>query len=350
MGDTSALPATQLTWIFSPTLGRWGLPPTPHVKCFPSFDAAIEHCDALNRRLHELDFEVDGFVLKVNDFAQRERLGSTSKSPRWLVAYKFEKYEATTQAQWRFACRSARLARSRRWPTSNRSNSPARPSAAPACTTPMKSTARTSASATRSSSKKPARSFRTSSASKSTSGPTMPSRFMFPTKCPECKTPVVKDEGGVYIRCPNPLCPAQVKERIRYFASRSAMDIEGLGDKLVDQLVNEGLVNSYADLYRLTVEQLTELERMGKKSATSLVENIAASKSRGLARLLNALSIRHVGTRVAAVLAEHFGIDGRAAKSQRRGALRDQRGGIRDRRRASTTSCTASSAKPQSPT
>ena len=102
--------------------------------------------------------------------------------------------------------------------------------------------------------------------------------FTFPTQCPECETPVVKDEGGVYIRCPNPDCPAQLKERLRYFASRNAMDIEGLGDKLVDQLVTTGLVQSYGDLYRLTLEQLNDLERMGEKSSENLLAGIEASK------------------------------------------------------------------------
>ncbi len=105
--------------------------------------------------------------------------------------------------------------------------------------------------------------------------------FDFPKSCPECGTPAVKDEGGVYIRCPNPQCPAQVKERIRYYASRNAMDIEGLGDKLVDQLVNQKLVEGYGDIYRLTVEGLLELERMGRKSAENLLAGIEASKDRG---------------------------------------------------------------------
>jgi DNA ligase (NAD+) len=130
--------------------------------------------------------------------------------------------------------------------------------------------------------------------------------FRFPTRCPECRAALVQDEGGVYIRCPNPGCPAQLKERIRYFAGRNAMDIEGLGDKLVDQLVMAGVVQGYADLYRLDRDQLAQLERMGQKSAENLLAGLEASKGRGLARLLNALSIRHVGTRVAAVLAEHF--------------------------------------------
>src|SRR5690606_38257199 len=114
-----------------------------------------------------------------------------------------------------------------------------------------------------------------------------PPKFPFPTHCPECGTAVVKDEGGVYIRCPNLECPAQVKERVRYFASRNAMDIEGLGDKLVDQLVETEQVKRYGDLYRLSLETLMELERMGQKSSEKLLAGIEASKSRGLARLLN---------------------------------------------------------------
>ena len=132
-------------------------------------------------------------------------------------------------------------------------------------------------------------------------------KFRFPERCPVCETPAVKDEGGVYIRCPNLECPAQIKERVRYFASRNAMDIEGLGDKLVEQLVEEGLVRTYGDLYRLREDDLTALERMGQKSSENLLAGIAASKERGLARLLNALSIRHVGARGAAILSEHFG-------------------------------------------
>jgi DNA ligase (NAD+) len=127
-----------------------------------------------------------------------------------------------------------------------------------------------------------------------------------PTACPECRTALVKDPDGVYIRCPNVDCPARCRERIRFFASRGAMDIEGLGDKLVEQLVATGLVKQYADLYALEPAQLEPLERMGKKSAAALVEEIAKSKGRGLVRVLNALGIRHVGPRVAALLAGRF--------------------------------------------
>ena len=140
----------------------------------------------------------------------------------------------------------------------------------------------------------------------STSGRANCRSSTFPSNCPECGTPAVKDEGGVYIRCPNPDCPAQIKERIRYFASRNAMDIEGLGDKLVDQLVNQKLVDSYGDLYRLTATSCGSWSAWAASRPRTCWQGIEASKGRGLARLLNALSIRHVGNRVASVLAERF--------------------------------------------
>jgi DNA ligase (NAD+) len=115
-----------------------------------------------------------------------------------------------------------------------------------------------------------------------------------------------RDPEGVFIRCPDVDCPARRRERLKFFASRGAMDIEGLGDKLVEQLVATKLVKDYADLYTLTPSQLEPLERMGEKSAQSLVEQIAASRGRGLVRVLNALGIRHVGPRVASLLCSRF--------------------------------------------
>src|SRR5690606_23861675 len=108
--------------------------------------------------------------------------------------------------------------------------------------------------------------------------------FHFPTECPECGTPVVQDEGGVYVRCINPSCPAQLRESLQYFASRGAMDIEGLGTKLVEQLVSSGLVTGFADLYRLKDrrDELLALERIGEKSADNLLQGIEQSKQRPL--------------------------------------------------------------------
>jgi DNA ligase (NAD+) len=131
--------------------------------------------------------------------------------------------------------------------------------------------------------------------------------FHFPKKCPVCGAPVEREEGSAHYRCMGPSCPAQLKERLRFFAHRHAMDVEGLGVALVDQLVDSGLVRSIPDVYRLTFDQLVGLERMGKKSAQNLLDGIAASKDRGLTRVLIGLGILHVGEHVAELLAEEFG-------------------------------------------
>jgi DNA ligase (NAD+) len=130
--------------------------------------------------------------------------------------------------------------------------------------------------------------------------------FQFPTKCPACDSDLVKDAQGVYIRCVSKECPALWRQRLRYFASRDCMDIEGLGEKLVNQLVDANMVQNFGDLYSLGLDKLMTLERMGKKSAENLLSGIEASKTRGLSRVLNAISIRHVGQRVAQILARRF--------------------------------------------
>jgi DNA ligase (NAD+) len=257
-------------------------------------------------RLHEFDFEVDGLVLKVDRFDQRDRLGATSKAPRWLVAYKFEKYEATTRVNNVLITvgKSGALT-----PTAD-----LEPVQIAGTTV-----SRVGLHNAEEIARKDIRIGDTIVVEKA--GKIIPhvvrvekhlrpegaQEFVYPTHCPACGTKLEKDEGGVYIRCPNFTCPAQLGERLLYFCSRSAMDIEGVGEKLAYQLVESGLVHDFADLYSLTEEKLTSLERMGKKSAEKLLANIVASKSRGLARLLNALCIRHVGARVAATIAERFG-------------------------------------------
>lgn len=290
---------------FLKELEGYGLPATPHVESFASFEAAIEHCQELIEKLHELDFEIDGLVLKVNSFEQRERLGTTSKAPRWLIAYKFEKYEATTRLndiRVQVGKTGAITPVADLQPVELAGTIVSRASLHNADEIERKDVRVGDTVVVEKAGKIIPHIVRVEKHERQGDPP----KFHFPKKCPECDTPLVKDEGGVYIRCPNLKCPAQVKERIRYYASRNAMDIEGLGDKLVDQLVSDQLVQGYGDLYRLSAEQLTDLERMGKRSSEKLVAAIETSKQRGLARLLNALSIRHVGNRVANVLAENF--------------------------------------------
>ena len=284
----------------------YGLPATPLVECFPDFAAAVAHCEELIGRLHELDFEVDGLVLKVNRLDQRERLGSTSKSPRWLVAYKFEKFEGQT----RLLAISVQVGKTgtvtpvaELEPIELAGTTVSRASLHNADELERKDIRVTDVVVVEKAGKVIPHVVRVEKHERKGSPP----KFVFPSRCPECDTALVRDEGGVYIRCPNTRrCPAQVKERIRYFASRNAMDIAGLGDKLVDQLVAAGLVTDYGDLYRLSLDSLMRLERMGRKSSEKLQEGIEASRDRGLARLLNALSIRHVGANVARVLAGRF--------------------------------------------
>jgi DNA ligase (NAD+) len=132
-------------------------------------------------------------------------------------------------------------------------------------------------------------------------------RFQMPQSCPVCGTSATRLEGEAAIRCINSVCPAQVKERIKHFASKGAFDIDGLGDKLVDQMVERGLVTTFSDLFQLKSEILADLDRMGAKSAENLIRAIEDSKDIRLARFLYALGIRHVGEHIAVLLADHFG-------------------------------------------
>lgn len=293
---------------FLKRIGQLGLPSVPGTSVLPSWDAAVEHCQSLMQNLHALDFEVDGLVLKVNNLALREELGYTSKSPRWIVAFKWEKYEAET----RVADITVQVGKT-------------------GTLTPVASLEPVEIAGTTVS--------RASLHNKDEiarlgiqigdwvivekAGKIIPHvvrvevhrrdgterPFDFPVECPECKTPVEQDEGGVYIRCPNPNCPAQLREALRYFASRAAMDIEGLGIKLIEQLTEHGYLRSFADIYRLPNqrEKLLGLERMGEKSVDNLLAGIEASRQRPLWRLLTALNLRHVGTRTAQLLADRFG-------------------------------------------
>ena len=131
--------------------------------------------------------------------------------------------------------------------------------------------------------------------------------FVMPAVCPVCKTELVREDGEVVRRCVNINCPARLKESVQHFASRRAMNIDGIGESLVEQLVDNGLVGSVADLYKLTVEQVAKLDRMAEKSATNVIEAIAGSRRIPLPRLIYALGIRYVGERTAQLLADHFG-------------------------------------------
>jgi DNA ligase (NAD+) len=283
-----------------------GVPITPLVRSFQSSDEVVEHCNHLVENLHELDFEVDGLVIKVNSLEQRESLGATSKSPRWVIAYKIEKYEAVTkllEIKTQIGKTGTVTPVAELEPVQLAGTTVSRASLHNLDEIRRKDVRIGDWVVVEKAGKIIPHIVRVEKHRREHELP----EFQFPQTCPECGERLVKDASGVYIRCVSSQCPAQWRQRLRYFATRDCMDIEGLGDKLVNQLVDAQVVNSYADLYSLSLDKLMGLERMGRKSAENLLQGIEASKQRGLSRVLNAITIRHVGQRVATVLARRFG-------------------------------------------
>ncbi|MCL2710970.1 MAG: NAD-dependent DNA ligase LigA [Planctomycetaceae bacterium] len=296
-------------WSFLYELAACGMPVTPHARHFSSFVHAVGFCESLYAEkslLADLDFEIDGLVLKVNNFAQREQLGATGHHPRWVIAYKVERFEATT------TLREIRVQVGKTGtitpvaelePVELAGTTVARASLHNAEEIERKDIRVGDVVVVEKAGKIIPRIVRVEKHLRTKEL----EPFLFPSTCPVCGGVVSKDEGGVYIRCYNTHCSAQFKEKLRWFAGRNAMDIEGLGDKLIDQLVGAGLVRSFGDLYRLAAKQIKSLERMGEKSAQKLLNAIEQSKNRDLWRFLNALCIRHVGNSTAKLLAQHFG-------------------------------------------
>lgn len=295
-------------------LRHFGFPVNPHVKLCQSIEEVLAMCEVWAEKRHELPYETDGLVIKVNDLAQRDKLGVRSKSPRWLVAYKF----AAEQALTKLHAIDVQVGKTGKLTPVARLD-------------PVKLAGTTVSNATLHNAQEIIRKdirvgdmvvvekageiipYVVRSESSVRTG--KEKVFHFPKHCPVCQGAVEPDENEVFYYCTNPSCPAQLKERLRYFAIRIAMDIEGLGDAVIDQLVDTGLVKSIPDLYRLKLDQIADLKltgekssrRLGEKSGQSLIDGIAASKERGLTRLLTGLGIRHVGEHVADLLAQRFG-------------------------------------------
>ena len=287
---------------------RWGLPVNPHRACCRTLEEMLAVCEAWRERRHALPYPIDGLVIKVDSRAQRERLGTTAKSPRWAVAFKYPAETARTVL---------------RDVTFQVGKTGAITPVAELDPVPLAGTVvkRASLHNFAELERKDLRIGDTVEVQKAAEIIPQVVRFIPelrppdaqvvtpPVVCPACGCPVGKDPnapGEVFSRCLNLSRPAQVKERLRHYASRRAMDITGLGDALAEQLVDSGLARNPADLYRLDVATLATLDRMGEKSARNLVDAIQASKSRPLSRLLFALGIRMVGEQTAADLARRF--------------------------------------------
>ena len=287
------------------SLTKWGFRINPLIRSAVTIEAVLSYYRELNEKRHQLAYDIDGVVVKVDRIALQQRLGATSRSPRWAIAYKFKAIQETTTLE----AIEVQVGRT-------------------GVLTPVGhlkpvnvggvTVSRATLHNEDEIEKKDVRIGDQVMVQRA--GDVIPeivkviaskrdgseTRFKMPKQCPVCDSPVVRMAGEAATRCINSSCSAQVKERIKHFASKAAFDIDGLGTKLVDQLVDKKLLSSFADIFTLDENALSELERMGAKSAANLKNAIEHSKSIAFARFLFALGIRHVGEHVAALLADHF--------------------------------------------
>ncbi len=286
-------------------LERNGFNVNPHRKLCSGFDELSAFVADMEPKRDELDYEIDGVVVKVNSTALQQEFGATTKAPRWAIAYKYPARKAFTK----LLGISIQVGRTGALtPVAN-----------------LEPTLLAGTTVARASLHNEDEIKRLGIKIGDTveiekSGEIIPqvlsvveakrdgteTDFTFPSECPVCGSPAVRPEGEAVRRCINDICPAKIKARIQYFASRKAMDIEGLGEVLISTLVDNGTIKDVADLYDLSVEQIASLDRMATKSGTNLIDQIEASKTRGLQRLLYGIDIRHVGERYAKILAKHF--------------------------------------------
>ncbi len=303
IGPAGAVPA-----LHSATLARlseWGLPVEPDWRRCEGIAQLLAYCDEWKERRRTLAFDTDGVVIKVDEVGLRGRLGTTAKFPRWAIAFKFPAEQATTKllkievnvgrtgAVTPYAVlEPVRLSGSTiQMATLHNEQDIARRDIRPGDYVLIEKGGEVIPKVV-----KPVLSMRASDV--------VP--WQMPATCPSCGSTLHRPEDEAVWRCVNTACPARFRRSLEHFAARRAMDIEGLGEALVDQVVGTGLVADFADLYRLDVEQLAALERMGKKSAQNLVDEIARSRQNEPWRLLYGLGIRYVGERVAQVLMQAF--------------------------------------------
>lgn len=293
-------------WEFLQAAKAWGLRVNPYSKLCHDINEVIAECERWQKKREALAYAIDGMVIKVNSLGQQERLGATLKSPRWALAYKFPAQQATT------ILKDIKIQVGRTGVLTP-----------VAILKPVECGGVTIARATLHNFDE-IRRLGVQIGDRiviERAGEVIPKivktvksvrkgreRFLrIPSRCPVCDGRIVKEkEGEVAYRCPNPLCPAQLERGLMHFASRRAMDIEGMGQAAVEQLVKKRIIRDFADIYSLTQEQLLKLDLFAKKKAESLLVAIERSKRKPLSRLLYGLGIRHVGEKAAFVLANKF--------------------------------------------
>jgi len=272
-------------------------------KLCDGIEQVISYCEAWDGKREKLPYEIDGVVIKVNSIGVQNELGYTSKAPRWAVAYKYPARQETTVVN------DIRVQVGR---TGTLTPVAVLQPVQVGGVTVSRSTLHNMDEIERLGLEIG------DTVVIERAGEVIPKvvkvvkegkdrrPFQMPKNCPECGSKVHKDEEEVAYRCVNAACPAKRRESLLHFAGRHAMDIDGLGDKIVDQLVEKGMVKDVADLYALKLDEVAELERMGEKSAQNLLDEIAASKKTPLERVIYALGVRFVGERTGQLLAEHF--------------------------------------------
>jgi DNA ligase (NAD+) len=285
---------------------KLGLPVNPHIKKAKNIDEVIEICNSWDKQREKLEYQTDGMVIKVNNLEQHGILGYTGRAPRWCISYKF----AAEQAETKVESIDVQVGKGGTLtPIAN--------------LTPVFLAGTTIKRASLHNFdqigrldvregdtviiEKAGEIIPQVVEVKKEKRPKGTKSFEPPKKCPNCGGGVRKDAEGVFLRCVNPHCLGRLKERLRYFAGRGQMDIEHLGEALIDQLVDASLVKNFADIYKLTKDDLLGLERMADKSAQNVIDSIEVSKTRPLWRLIAGLGIRHVGTQTAQDLADYFG-------------------------------------------
>jgi len=282
-----------------------GFPVSRHVALCQSMWKVIDFCSLWEEKRESVPFEIDGVVIKVNSLDQQNRLGATAKSPRWAIAFKFKAKQATT------ILKEIHLQVGRTGTVTP-----------VAVLKPVFLAGSTISRATLHNEdeiqRKDIREGDTILIEKGgdvipkvvkvilENRPKNSKPFKMPKSCPICSNPLIRVEGEAAVRCENIACPAQVHRRIEHFADRGAMDIEGLGEQVVLQLIENSLVHDYGDLYFLKKEDVAALDRMGEKSAQNLMDALEASKKQPLDRVIFALGIRYVGAKAASLLADHF--------------------------------------------
>lgn len=294
-------------WDVLQAFADWGLPVSPYAERVRSLDACLAYYERMTARRSELGFDIDGIVYKVNSFAAQEALGFVARAPRWAIARKFPAQEASTKlldVEFQVGRTGAITPVARLEPvfvggvtvsnaTLHNMDEIGR----------LRLHERDTVSVRRAGDVIP----QVVAVQEAKRDPAA-AAIQAPTECPVCASKVERVEGEAALRCTGGLiCAAQAKAALRHFASRRAMDIDGLGEKIVDQLVDTALVKSVADLFCLDAPTLQNLDRMGEKSATKLVEAIAASRQTSLQRFIFGLGIREVGEATAAALAKRFG-------------------------------------------